>query len=110
MIKTVYKVTRTGPTSDDVLKAAQQQYVDALVEDLKQTPDQYEGSPYKKTGELVDGIHFKPASRTGQRVGLIGKIRAPMSRFKSKWIARGFIDKFERLWQGRGQGWSRRGR
>lgn len=102
-----HKYTRTGPTPDDVLKEVQQRYIDALVSDLKATPEQFEGTPYKETGELQRGIAFKPASATGRKSGLLGKIVAPDTRFASKWIAKGFVRLFGQLWDVRGQGWSR---
>lgn len=97
----------TGPTMDDHAKLVVEDFVADVVSDVQATPDQYDGTPYKVTGELVGGVWFKPASRGGVKAGLIGTVLAPMSRFASKFIKAGFLKLIDQQHVARGVGWSR---
>lgn len=102
-----FKERITGPTMDDHLKLVVEDFVEDVVSDCKATPEQYEKTPYKRTGELVAGMYFKPASRGGVKSGLLGTIMAPLSRFASPTIKFGLLRLIDALHVARGVGWSR---
>ena len=100
--------TKTAKELVDVAgQALLDRVAEAVLSDLRETPTQFSGSPYKKTGELVRGLHFKKGTASARRAGNLGTIYAPMSRFASKWIKKGYRDRFGSLWDTRGIGWSR---
>lgn len=108
----------TGPTMDDHLKLVVDDFVEDVVSDCRMTPDQFPdtdkrnkfGIPFRRTGTLVLGIFFKPASRGGVKSGLLGTVMAPEGRFEGpagKFMRAGFLKLVDALHVARGVGWSR---
>ncbi len=114
-MKVTIKTKRTGPTYEQINEAVVQQFAVGVLEDHRQTPDQFAGTgrhgrtPFNRTGVLVGGFFFKPASRTGTRTGLVGTIRAPASRFATVEIRDRFRARLHAVWTARGLGWSKAG-
>lgn len=110
-----YKTKKTGATPEDIVKAHFKAFTDALLKDQKETPAQFTGegrdgrTPFDRTGELVGGLFFKPATRAAIKVGILGTIRAPLSRFASRRVRDRFLDYVHKLWRERGLGWSKGG-
>ena len=81
----------------------------------RQAPAQFAGTgrkgrtPFQRTGTLVAELYFKPASTTGVKAGLVGTIRAPMSRFASDQVRDKFVQRLHLVWATQGIGYSQAG-
>ena len=115
MMSVTYKTKRTGTTLEQVNIEAVKAFAAVVLADHVAMPDQYAGegrkgrTPFKRTGTLVGGLEFKPASRTGVKAGLVGTIRAPMSRFASGQVRDKFVERLHKLWATQGIGYSKAG-
>lgn len=114
-MKVTAKTKRTGPTFEKINEEVARAFAEGVLEDHRQTPDQFAGTgrhgrtPFNRTGVLVGGFFFKPASAAGKRTGLIGTIRAPGSRFATVEIRDRFRARLHTVWTARGLGWSKAG-
>ena len=110
--KVTVKVKREGPTYDEINAVMVDKVVYAVLHDQQSTPDEFAGfgrrgqTPFKRTGALVEGLFFKRANAKARKVGLIGTIRAPASRFANSVVRDKFLDYTKTLAEKRGTGWS----
>lgn len=106
---------RKGLTMEEFYDKIVEGLVDHVLEDHRQTPDQFAGSgrhgktPFHETGELIRGFEFKRAQAAARRAGEVGTIRAPASRFGSGQVRDRFVERLQQLWDTRGVGWSKGG-
>lgn len=112
VLRVTYKVKREGPTPEEVNELLVDRFVFSVLEDHRHTPDEFRGqgrrgrTPFKRSGELVSGLHFKRAGSAARRTGVIGVIRAPADRFKSGVVRDKFMDRYLLVLRVRGQAWS----
>lgn len=131
MIAIRYKPQKeTGPSIAEHAKKVVADWVEDVLSDCKETPmalfkdkppaqpkpgqkrRRRDGMPYYRSGTLVEGLFFKPASRGGAKAGIIGHIMAPAIRFAfpppiAKRMIDGFVALIDSLHVARGVGWSR---